>query len=164
MTPEPPKPQRAAIALDPAAHGCDVPTGVPVFTMMLDVTDKHVGDVIPHVPNTRYLHWVEELAFSHSRALGYDGPFFLDRDACFFVRTHTLEYLGEVFAGDLLLMATWVMWFEKSRSERRYLIVREADGRAILKASTVWVYVDLQTRRPKRVPADVVERFLTVTP
>jgi acyl-CoA thioester hydrolase len=147
--------------LDPRAYGCEVPQNRPVFTMSLVVTPAHLGEVIPHVPNTRYLEWIDEAAIAHSRSLGFDGPHFSDRHACFFVRSHELTYLGEVFEGDRLQLATWVMWFEKSRTERRHLIVRASDDSPVFRATSLWIYVDLARRKPLRVPEDIVERFLT---
>ena len=146
--------------LDPRAYGCEVPHGRPVFTMSLEITAAHLAKDIPHVPNTRYLEWIDEAAVAHSRSLGFDGPHFQDRHTCFFVRSHELTYLGEVLQGDRLHLATWVMWFEKSRTERRHLIVRAGDDVPVFKATSLWVYVDLRTRKPQRAPADIAERFL----
>jgi acyl-CoA thioester hydrolase len=146
--------------LDPRGYGCEVPHGRPVFTLTLEITEGHLGEVIAHVPNTLYLRWIEDAAVAHSRSLGYDGPYFLDRNACFFVRRHELTYMAEVLAGDRLLLATWVTWFEKSRTERRHLIVRERDDRIVFQATSLWVFVDLATRKPLRIPADIAERYL----
>ncbi len=53
------------------------------------------------------------------------------------------------------------MWFEKSRTERRHLIVRASDDSPVFRATSLWIYVDLARRKPLRVPEDIVERFLT---
>src|SRR5206468_2502228 len=61
-------------------------------------------------------------------------------------------------AGEELEIRTWVEDFRRVRSRRRYE-VRGADGALRLVARTDWVYVDLASGRPRRVPAEMEDAF-----
>jgi acyl-CoA thioester hydrolase len=146
-------------ALEPAGYEIEIPVDAAVFTMGLTVGEGDLAEIIPHVPNTTYVHWVEALAAAHSASVGLDDAAYLQTRRLFVVREHRIDYLAESRAGDRLQMATWVAWFEKSRSERHALIVREQDDRVIMRARTIWVYIDMDRRRAVRVPEDVIARF-----
>ena len=70
-----------------------------------------------------------------------------------------IDYLAECWLDDELVIATWVRDFHKVRSWRDYVIVRPRDSAVICRAATLWVLVDLATRRPCRVDREMVKRF-----
>ena len=46
-----------------------------------------------------------------------------------------------------------------ARSIRRSRFTRIADGTELLKARTLWAFVDVQTQRPRRIDARMLEAF-----
>ena len=117
-------------------------------------------DRFGHSNNAAYLGWLEELAWAHSESvgLGYDA---YERIGCGCVaRRHELDYLLPTFAGDELLLGTWIaentgrlsMW-------RGYQIIRSRDKRTVLRARTHWVCVDLVSGRPRRQPPEFVAAY-----
>lgn len=138
--------------------GFDVPHPAP-FLCDLHITREHLGTVIEHVSNIEYVRWLDRAAELHADSLGYTRQFMLSNQIMWFVARHEIDYLAECWLDDGLVIATWVRDFHKVKSWRDYLIVRPADKHIICKASTLWVLVDLATRRPRRIDREMIERF-----
>ena len=119
-------------------------------------------DVNRHVNNLVYLHWMLEAATAHSAAQGWPLERYLAAGCGWFVRSHFIEYLQPAFAGDALLLYTWVKGMAGRTSARSYLVLRERDGAAVAKAETLWVFVDFRSGRPVRIPPDIVAAFPVV--
>jgi len=127
-------------------------------------------DVMGHTNNVVYLGWLERVAWSHSRALGMSIERYRELNAGCVARRHELDYLAATFAGEDLVLATWIdendgrlsMW-------RAYQIIRPADGRTVMRGRTHWVCIDMKTGKPRRQPPEFVaayvpaERFDTLT-
>ena len=154
----PPQPSPAMIeGIDWLALG--VPRPDP-FTLRLTITPAHISRIIPHVPNTTFVQWLETMAVNHSDSLGFDGAWHRQRDLIWFVRRHEIDYLAEVIQGDELAMATWVEGFNKTSCPRRYFIYRPADAAVICRAMTVWVLMSRSARRPQRIDPAMAAAYL----
>ncbi len=125
---------------------------------------EHI-DQFGHTNNVVYLAWLEQVAWSHSQTLGL-GFADYERFGCGCVaRRHELDYLAPTFAGDELLLATFIhendgrltMW-------RGYQIIRAADGKTVLRARTQWVCVDMKTGKPRRQPPEFVQAYRPAVP
>jgi acyl-CoA thioester hydrolase len=108
-----------------------------------------------HVGNLEYLRWMQEVAIEHSAAQGWPMERYLRGQAGWVVRSHFIEYLRPAFAGDQLLLHTWVTSMERSRSVRRYLLLREGDRALVAKAETLWAFVDLRSGRVRPIPEEL---------
>lgn len=130
------------------------------FVEPVTVTAAHL-DQFGHTNNVVYLQWLEHVAWAHSNSLGLSFADYRRLNAGCVARKHELEYLAATFAGDELLLGTWVhendgrlsMW-------RRYQIVRLSDAKTVLRGETHWVCIDLQTGRPKRQPPEFLAAYL----
>jgi acyl-CoA thioester hydrolase len=130
------------------------------------VEDAHL-DGFGHTNNIVYLAWIQDVAWSHSIALGWDMAAYRRIGAGFVARRHELDYLAATFAGDRLQVATWItanggradMW-------RAYQIVRTRDGATVLRGKTQWVCIDMASGRPRRQPPEFVAAYepLAATP
>ena len=80
------------------------------------------------------------------------------------VRSHHVEYLQPTFAGDRIVVLTWVSNLRKASSLRKYLLLRETDRAVIARGETNWVFVDAQTGRPTAIPKEVFSLFEVVPP
>jgi len=128
------------------------------------VQPEHI-DRFGHTNNVVYLSWLERVAWSHSQSLGLDFADY-ERFGCGCVaRRHELDYLAPTFAGDELLLATFIhendgrltMW-------RGYQIIRAGDGRTVLRGRTQWVCVDMKTGKPRRQPPEFVQAYKPAEP
>ena len=136
----------------------DVPIeGVPglAFHGHMIVDDTATSRAVPHVNNAEYVRWVDRIAELHSDHLGHTRDNLLAAGRMWFVARHELDYRAEAFVGDELLFATWIHDYSRTTAHRSTVIVRVSDRRRVLEASTRWAYIDLESRRPTRIPEDV---------
>src|SRR5262249_11639303 len=68
------------------------------------------------------------------------------------------DLLRPARADAALDVRTWVEDFRRVRSRRRYEVA-DARGELALRTVTDWVFVDLGSGRPRRVPAEMEQRF-----
>ncbi|PKN76840.1 MAG: acyl-CoA thioesterase [Deltaproteobacteria bacterium HGW-Deltaproteobacteria-1] len=79
--------------------------------------------------------------------------------ATWVVRTHKIEYFKPAFAGDRIVVATWVADFRRVQSLRKYKIMRPADEAVLAEGETNWVFVDAQKGTLRSIPKEVKETF-----
>ena len=128
---------------------------------ILDMTvPESAIDVLGHANNCEYLRWLEEIAWAHSRHLGLGIEQYRSFNRAMVARHTELEYLAAAFAGDQLQIGTWIVANDGRISMvRRYQIVRPADGATLLRGSTRWVCVALDSGKPKRLPQEYVDAY-----
>lgn len=114
-------------------------------------------DPFGRVHPSSYLRHLAQIAIDASSAAGFDARWYEAAGARWLVRRTTFELLRAVRAEAELDVRTWVEDFRRVRSRRRYEVT-EAHGALALTAVTDWVFVDLASGRPRRVPAEM-ERF-----
>ena len=90
---------------------------------------------------------------------GFDSRWYEAAGARWLVRRTTFTVLRPVRAEAALCFRTWVEDFRRVRSRRRYE-VSNPDGAPAVTAVTDWVFVDLGTGRPRRVPREMEPRFV----
>ena len=117
-------------------------------------------DEFRHVNNQRYIAWMQEVATAHSAANGWPMERYLGIGAAWVVRSHFIEYLRPAFAGDALDIDTWASSLALREVTRKYRF-RRAD-QLLARAETKWVYVDIKSGRPKRLPEELLASFVAV--
>ena len=105
-----------------------------------------------HVNNIVYVRWMNDVAIEHSAAGGWPMSRYLDERVAWVVRSHAIEYLRPAGEGDDITLMTWVNAMKGSNCTRRYVFVRARERKQIVSASTVWVYVGLDSGRIQRIP------------
>lgn len=132
-----------------------------LFTLNIQASDRDV-DTNGHVNNIVYVQWMQDVAIAHSDAVGCTAA--TTAAGCTWVaRSHQIEYLRPAFAGDRILLQTWIVdAAKKSSSPRRYRMVRESDGAVLARGETLWVFIDMQSGRPRTIPAEVIGCFAPV--
>jgi acyl-CoA thioester hydrolase len=119
-------------------------------------------DDLGHANNVVYISWLQAAAVAHSAAQGWPGARYHELGQGWVVRSHAIEYLLPAFAGDHVVVETWVASMKKVTSLRRYRIVRHGDGALLATAETNWAFVDLAGGRPVRIPPEVAGAFVVV--
>jgi len=115
-----------------------------------------------HVNNLAFVAWMQDVAIEHSAAVGWPMERYLAIGAGWVVRSHFVEYLRPVFAGERLAIHTWVPQFTHRATPRRYLFDREDDVQLVARAETRWVFVDLATGRRRSLPDELIAAFEVV--
>jgi acyl-CoA thioester hydrolase len=120
-------------------------------------------DLNGHVNNQEYVRWMQEIATAHSHEQGWSVARYLDTKTTWVIRSHFIEYVRPAFAGDELMVATWVAGMDTQTSPRKYRFVRVRDGKTVVEAETLWVYCDATTGRPTDITSEVCDAFPIVT-
>lgn len=133
------------------------------FELVLSVGQADL-DELDHVNNVVYLTWCERVARAHARSLGMDTPALSALGAVPVAREHRITYHLPAVLGDRVRARTALTESAGVRSVRRYTIDRVNDGDPpegvrLADCRTDWVWVDPLSGRPKRTPAEVMERF-----
>ena len=136
-------------------------------------------DSLGHVNNAIYLHYLEHAAYEHAATAGFGDERTRALGGIWIVRRHEIEYLRPASAGDVLQVITWAVEFKGARAYRDYAIHRYAgadareglpadgflapgaipDSAPLVRAQTLWVWVDLASGRPRRIPAELHAAF-----
>ncbi|MBF3231546.1 Acyl-ACP thioesterase [Klebsiella pneumoniae] len=76
------------------------------------------------------------------------------------VLRHEIDYLAAAYEGDELQLATWIVESDQRlRMNRRFQLVRPADGATLLRAQTTFVCIELSSGKPKRMPAEFIDGY-----
>lgn len=129
------------------------------FIHRMSALDSDI-DGYGHVNNSVYLRWLDETAWAHSAALGVTAAHCVSTRRGMVVWRSQLHYLAPTLAGDALEIATWLVFEDgRLRVDRRFQIRRPADDRSLLRGLIHYVCVDLDSGRPRRMPAEFVEHY-----
>lgn len=134
---------------------------VRIYTRVIPIEPGDI-DVQGHVNNLRYLAWMQDVATAHSAAVGWPLERYVAEKAGWVVRSHTITYKRPAFLGETIVAATWIAGFSPRSSPRKYLFWRPADKVVLAEAQTEWVFVDLTTGRPAKVPQNLREAFTII--
>ena len=116
-------------------------------------------DELGHVNNVRWVAFVAELAGAHAMRRGSDNESVREQGAIWIVRRHEIDYHRSALPGEEIVEETWVEAMSGARSIRHSRFSRPADQALLVSAVTTWAYVDAQTQRPRRIPAEMIARF-----
>lgn len=116
-------------------------------------------DANGHANNVEYVKWMQQAAIAHADASGCTAAT-RAANASWVVRSHHVEYLRPVFAGESLTVKTWVSTMRKSSSLRKYRFMR--GDSLVAQGETMWVFVDASTGRPIAIPTTVSSAFVLV--
>lgn len=132
------------------------------FIERITVGPEHI-DLFGHTNNVMYLSWLEKVAWAHSVNLGLSFETYEKLGAGCVARRHELDYLVATFAGDELMLGTWIAECDaKFTMWRAYQIIRAGDGKTVLRGRTQWVCVDLKTGKLQRMPPEFVKGYQPV--
>ena len=101
---------------------------------------------------------LEQAAVEASSAVGFDAARYTREGRIWIIRRTRLQRLVPVGGGDIVEVETGVADFRRARSLRRYAVRR--DGTLVAEATTDWVYCDLQSGRPVRIPEALQRAFM----
>jgi acyl-CoA thioester hydrolase len=114
-------------------------------------------DAFGRVYPSAYLRNLAQVAIDASTDAGFDAAWYSAAGARWLVRRTTFEVTRPARADDDLEVRTWVEDFRRVRSRRRYDV--HVGTAATLTAVTDWVFVDVASGRPRRVPDEMEARF-----
>ncbi|HSG15951.1 MAG TPA: thioesterase family protein [Anaerolineae bacterium] len=129
-----------------------------IFTMRRPV-QWSVIDRRQHVNNANYMIFFEDAGVQVCAAHGWSMTRMMEAGFGLVARRYRIEYKQPAVFGDELEIATWASEMKRATAVRHYTIRRAADGELLARAHVLWVWVDLESGRPIRVPAEFREDF-----
>ena len=137
-----------------AAHG--IPANA--YRHPVAVTPELV-DLQGVVSNHDIVRIFAETAMAHSVSLGWGLEAYQALGAWWMVRRHEVDYLQSAVAGDALICFTWPSGFRKTSAQRKHVLLRPEDGVVIARGLNTWALIDIEKRRPRRIPPEMFEAF-----
>jgi acyl-CoA thioester hydrolase len=127
-----------------------------IFELSFTAAPEHI-DELGHVNNAVWVQWIQQMAVAHWDAVAEPAH----RDSYFWVVVrHEIDYLRAAHEGDAVTARTWVGEAPQGARFDRFVEFTGADGKPCVRARTVWAILDRATRRPVRVPQEVVAPFI----
>ena len=117
------------------------------------VVSSHL-DFNDHVNNLVYLQWALDLSRDHWLSEVDDE---IASKYFWVVRKHEIEYFKQSRLGDELDLQTYVQHMRGPFSERVVQVHKQNE--LVVKVLTTWCFLEKQTQKLKRVPADVQALF-----
>jgi acyl-CoA thioester hydrolase len=113
-------------------------------------------DELGHVNNAVYLRWAQEIAVRHWSLVASDV---MKGQWLWVVLRHEIDYRDPILPGDAVVARTWLGGADGPRFDRFVDLRKPGAARAAAAVKSTWVLIDAETRRPKRVSADILEAF-----
>lgn len=121
--------------------------------------DEHI-DGLRHTNNAVYVTWCEQVAWNHSASLGLDLDAYHRLNRAMVITRSEFDYLKPSHLGEQLVAATWIVdWDRKLTMQRRFQVIRPADGATVLRARMRFACVDVETGRPRRLPPEFIAGY-----
>lgn len=137
---------------------------------MWDYPSPHTLSVVPqsedidglnHTNNAVYVKWCEQVAWSHSEHLGLSLDDYRRLDRAMAIRRSEYDYILATYLGEPLTLGTWLVGQEGNISmERRFQIIRAADGATVLRGRWDLVCIQLSNGRVRRMPSEFVDAYI----
>lgn len=104
------------------------------------------------------VNYLEDTAISHSSAAGLSVNELKAMGTGWILNRWSLVIDEYPVLGQKVVVETWPSHFERFYAWREF-IIKNYDNKAICRASSLWIYLDIHKRRPVRIPADFGERY-----
>ncbi len=128
-----------------------------VFTLRKRVEWRDI-DTAGHMNNAAYLNHIDDCGMQVARAYGWPLARSQAEGFAAVARQTRIEYRTPALLDDELDIATWVSG-KRATATRYYTITRVQDGELLAQARTLWVWVNIHTGRPIRIPPHFAADF-----
>jgi acyl-CoA thioester hydrolase len=116
-------------------------------------------DSFGHVNNVVYVNYMQEAAIEASRDAGFGPAWYSERGVGWVIRQLSIRYCLPASYDDELEITTWVSDVRRVQSTREYVVTRTVDNARVARARANWVYLDLRTGQPARLPEELKLAF-----
>jgi acyl-CoA thioester hydrolase len=136
-----------------------LPVSGTEFYRLERVVGEQDIDLLGHASNIAFVRWIQDAALAHSAAVGFDFDAYRRIGAIFVIVRHEVDYLRPALRGDLVEARTWISSVMAAKCHRATDLLRKSDGRLLAKALTTWGFIELATRRPRRIDKELLVAF-----
>ena len=129
-----------------------------VFSMQRIVEWRDI-DPMQHVNNATYLAYMDDCGVQVSRAYGWSMDRMASEGFGIITRRNRIDYRQSAVLDDDLIITTWASSVLSSSATRHYAITRADDGALLAQANALYVWVDIKSHRPIRIPDYFLKDF-----
>ena len=129
-----------------------------VFKMRRRVEWRDI-DMIQHVNNANFMAYFEDCGVQVAKSRGWSMARMMEAGFGLVARRYRIAYKQSAWLDDELEVATWVSDVKRATAVRHYTITRTNDDTLLARAHVLWIWLNLETGRPMRVPADFLADF-----
>jgi len=113
--------------------------------------EKSDIDALGHVNNVAYVRWIQDVAVAHWLSV---APAETREKFTWMLTRHEIDYKKQTFAGEEVIIETWVG--EPTRvSWERFTEIRRGDD-VLVKARSVWCLIDRGRTKPTRITGEII--------
>lgn len=117
-------------------------------------------DGLNHTNNTVYVKWCEQVAWSHSVALGLDLERYRELDRAMAITHSEYQYLQASREGDSIIAGTWIVdWDRRLTMTRHFQVIRMDDNATLLRAAMRFACIEVSSGKPRRLPKAFIEGY-----
>jgi acyl-CoA thioester hydrolase len=116
-------------------------------------------DLYGHVNNVVYVQHMQEVAIEASTAAGFGPDWYRTHGTGWVVRQLAIRYHAPLVYGDEAEIVTWISEARGARAVREYDLRRVSDGTPVARARAEWIYLDLRSGAPTRLPETITAAF-----
>ena len=117
-------------------------------------------DGLNHTNNTVYANWCEQVAWSHSVALGLDLDRYRELDRAMAITHSEYHYLQASREGEEIVIGTWIVgWDRRLTMRREFQAIRTGDGVTLLRGAMRFACIEISTGRPRRLPPEFIAGY-----
>jgi acyl-CoA thioester hydrolase len=128
-------------------------------TLVTQVREEDI-DGLQHTNNAVYVKWCEQVAWSHSVALGLDLEAYQRLNRAMAITHSDYHYIRASQAGDEIIAGTWIVeWDGRLTMQRRFQVIRIADGETLLRGGMRFACIELDSGRPRRLPQEFIDVY-----
>jgi acyl-CoA thioester hydrolase len=137
----------------------DSPSAPPGAFILYRYAEWRDIDSVQHVNNATYLSYIEDCSVRDAAAQGWPMARMAEEGFGIIARRHQIEYRVPAVLDDKLAISTWISDVRSVSAKRHYTVKRDADDALLARAQTVWVWVDIKTGKPIRIPPHFMDAF-----
>ncbi|HKJ26780.1 MAG TPA: thioesterase family protein [Anaerolineales bacterium] len=116
-------------------------------------------DPAQHVNNAKYFTFLEESGIYAAAQYGVSMHAYLEDGLGYVARETRIEYKQAAVLGDTIEITTFLSNLRSVSATRHFILRRQSDQELLAQAYVVWVFVDIHTGRPVRLPEDLTRQF-----
>lgn len=129
-----------------------------IFTQRFPVDAADI-DELGHVNNIVYLRYAQDIAIAHWRSRASEE---MVTGFVWVVNRHEVDYRAQLQLGDDVEVRTWVDDAPRGPAWIRFVeIYKVGSEKPAAQIKSNWCMLDARTRKLRRVPMDLVQRFLS---
>ena len=104
------------------------------------------------------VHYMQDCSIFQSEALGVGVGELKKHNRAWLISSWQVEFLRRPELGEQITIGTWASGFKAMYGYRNFLI-RDKDKNPLVKAATIWIYLDIESGRPARAEGPGVTAY-----